>query len=210
MFLLFSYFSFIHSTNYRDKAEETGVVNFSNRAVPGVQTSRVSSDSPDSNHSAPYFISFLRCTELFAKNIDTVLQENVILRKRIEEFEEKLASAKERKEDYSTTVTVAEKKHTYSLQSSAPSRSLFLADQSQKNLIDARYAITPEEKRKIDDIYSALPEINPKYISRVLGSRSQSSGSTFKAVQGYVTAKGENLIEYKKLYAKMMRFTMKR
>ncbi len=208
MFLIFSCFYFVYSTNQNEGTVERGLVRFANLAMPNTPLSNQYPELFERDKST-VFLSFLRCSELSAKNMDTVLQENVLLRKRVQELEEKLFfMISGKRAEYSTTVTVAERKQTY--RHTSVSSPMFLDNRPESSIVNRRYAVTLEEKKKIDDIYAALPEIDPQYISRVLGSKHNSGSSTFVAVDGYIKSVGGNLIDYKRLYAKILRTGVRR
>ncbi len=205
LFLTCLYSFFIYSVNQNDRTEETGVVNFSNSATSGNQLSIAPSDLSH-YHNSPALFSFLRCTELSTKSMYTVLQENVLLREKVEKLEGRLASVMKAEEKSSMEVSLTERKHVYHLRSSSvsqssvpviPKRSSILPVPTTKRL-EPDYIVTSEEKNKLNDVYQALPEIEPRYISAVLKSKNnRPSSRTFRAIQEYIVSKGGNLIEYK-------------
>lgn len=152
---------------------------------------------PLHNNAVAIVQSFAKSTEYFARSIDTLLQENVSVRGRVQELENNFASVKT-KQEFSSHID--DRILTGTQIFAKPVKSF-----------DARYTFTPEEEKKLNSVYANVPEVPPQYVSKVLsGKTKQSSSKSFQAVQRYIQSTGASLQDYRKLYAKIMRASIKR
>lgn len=199
--------------NQSNEKEELSLSKSSAVASSDVQTSLIHPEPKGPIRTTALLESFTRSTELFARSIDTVLQENMMMKIRIRELEAQVSSMKTEKtlpSETSYNFTMEESQRSYSISSSSGALQKQICVKPLKGF-DTRYAFTPEEKKKLDDVYSAVPELHARAVSKVLsGSVKKPASLSFKTVQAYILSTGGSLQEYQRLYAKVIRSSVKK
>ena len=153
--------------------------------------------------------SFAKSTECFARSIDTLLQDNILAKRKVQELENIFVDMKKKRESSSyADNSLARENGQSNVQSSYPSNKKISV---KPKVLDMRYAFTPEEEKKLNSVYANVPQVSPEYVSKVLSGRTKnSSTASFKAVQEYILSTGASLQDYRKLYAKIMRGSIRR